>query len=83
MSGNTFGKIFTVTTCGESHGDSLAAIIDGCPSGIELSEADIQIELDRRKPGQSKFTTQRKEPDEVKIISGILKVKQLAPQLGL
>ena len=52
MSGNTFGKIFTVTTCGESHGDSLAAIIDGCPANIELSEKDIQIELDRRKPGQ-------------------------------
>lgn len=83
MSGNTFGKIFTVTTCGESHGDSLAAIIDGCPAGIELTEADIQIELDRRKPGQSKYTTQRKEPDEVKIISGVFEGKTTGTPIGL
>ena len=83
MSGNTFGKIFTVTTCGESHGDSLAAIIDGCPAGIELTEADIQVELDRRKPGQSKYTTQRKEPDEVKIISGIFEGKTTGTPIGL
>ena len=83
MSGNTFGKIFTVTTCGESHGDSLAAIIDGCPANIELSEKDIQIELDRRKPGQSKFTTQRKEPDEVKIISGVFEGKTTGTPIGL
>ncbi len=83
MSGNTFGKIFTVTTCGESHGDSLAAIVDGCPAGIELSEADIQIDLDRRKPGQSKYTTQRKEPDEVKIISGVFEGKTTGTPIGL
>lgn len=83
MSGNTFGKIFTVTTCGESHGDSLAAIIDGCPSNIPLCEADIQLELDRRKPGQSKFTTQRKEPDEVKIISGVFEGKTTGTPIGL
>ena len=83
MSGNTFGKIFTVTTCGESHGDSLVAIIDGCPAGIELCEADIQTELDRRKPGQSKFTTQRREPDEVKIISGVFEGKTTGTPIGL
>ncbi len=83
MSGNTFGKIFIVTTCGESHGDSLAAIIDGCPSNIPLCEADIQLELDRRKPGQSKFTTQRKEPDEVKIISGVFEGKTTGTPIGL
>lgn len=83
MSGNTFGKLFTVTTCGESHGDSLAAIIDGCPANIELSEADIQIELDRRKPGQSKFTTQRKEADEVKIISGVFEGRTTGTPIGL
>lgn len=83
MSGNTFGKLFTVTTCGESHGDSLAAIIDGCPANIEITEADIQLELNRRKPGQSKFTTQRKEPDEVKIISGIFEGKTTGTPIGL
>jgi len=59
MSGNTFGKIFTLTTFGESHGKALGCIIDGCPPGISLSENDIQKDLDRRKPGQSKYTTQR------------------------
>lgn len=83
MSGNTFGKLFTVTTCGESHGDSLAAIIDGCPANIELCEADIQLELDRRKPGQSKFTTQRQEADEIKIISGIFEGKTTGTPIGL
>ena len=71
MSGNTFGKLFTVTTFGESHGLALGAIVDGCPPGIELSEADLQIDLDRRKPGQSRHTTQRRESDEVKILSGV------------
>ncbi len=83
MSGNTFGKIFTVTTCGESHGDSLAAIVDGCPAGIEINEQYIQVELDRRKPGQSKFTTQRKEPDEVKIISGVFEGVTTGTPIGL
>lgn len=83
MSGNTFGNLFRVTTCGESHGDSLAAIIDGCPPNIPLTEEDIQIELDRRKPGQSKYTTQRKEPDEVKIISGVFEGKTTGTPIGL
>lgn len=65
MSGNTFGKSFTVTTFGESHGLALGAIVDGCPPGIELSEEDLQIDLDRRKPGTSRFTTQRREEDKV------------------
>ena len=83
MSGNNFGKLFTVTTCGESHGDSLVAIIDGCPANIDLCEENIQTELDRRKPGQSKFTTQRKEPDDIKIISGIFEGKTTGTPIGL
>ena len=70
MSGNTFGKLFTVTTFGESHGAALGCIVDGCPPGIELCEADLQTDLNRRKPGQSRYTTQRKEADEIKILSG-------------
>ena len=75
MSGNTFGKIFTLTTFGESHGKALGCIIDGCPPGISLSENDIQKDLDRRKPGQSKYTTQRKESDKVEILSGTFEWK--------
>jgi chorismate synthase len=75
MSGNTFGKLFTVTTFGESHGEALGCIIDGCPPGIELTEADIQGDLDRRKPGQSRYTTQRREEDQVKILSGVFEGK--------
>ncbi|MDQ6954737.1 MAG: chorismate synthase, partial [Mariprofundaceae bacterium] len=71
MSGSTFGDIFRVSTAGESHGAALLAIVDGCPAGIKLSEADIQPDLDRRKPGQSKYTTQRREADEVEILSGV------------
>ena len=71
MSGNTFGKIFSLTTYGESHGKAIGCIIDGCPPGLKLDEKDIQKDLDRRKPGQSKFTTQRKEDDKVEIISGV------------
>ncbi|MDX8398455.1 MAG: chorismate synthase [Mariprofundaceae bacterium] len=71
MSGSSFGDIFRVSTAGESHGAALVAIVDGCPAGISLSEADIQPDLDRRKPGQSKYTTQRKEADEVEILSGV------------
>jgi chorismate synthase len=71
MSHNTFGHLFRVTTWGESHGPALGCIVDGCPPGIPLSEADIQPWLDRRRPGQGKFVTQRQEPDEVKILSGI------------
>jgi chorismate synthase len=71
MSHNTFGHLFRVTTFGESHGLALGAIVDGCPPGVALTEADIQGFLDKRKPGQSRFTTQRREADEVKILSGV------------
>ncbi len=70
MSHNTFGHLFRVTTFGESHGPALGCVIDGCPPGIVLTEADIQGDLDRRRPGQSRFTTQRREPDQVRILSG-------------
>jgi len=71
MSGNSFGKLFTVTTFGESHGPAIGCVIDGCPPGLALSEADIQPELDRRKPGTSRHVTQRQEPDTVQILSGV------------
>jgi len=72
MSHNTFGHLFRVTTWGESHGPALGCVVDGCPPGIRFRLADIQAELDRRKPGQSRFVTQRREPDEVKVLSGVL-----------
>ncbi|CAG0911202.1 unnamed protein product, partial [Cyprideis torosa] len=71
MSGNTIGKLFTVTGFGESHGPAIGCIIDGCPPGLEISEADLQGDLDRRKPGTSRHTTQRREADEVRILSGV------------
>ena len=71
MSFNTFGHMFRVTTFGESHGVAIGCVVDGCPPRIELDAADIQTDLDRRKPGQSRFTTQRREADEVKILSGV------------
>jgi chorismate synthase len=71
MSHNTFGHLFRVTTWGESHGPAIGCVVDGCPPRIPISEAEIQAELDRRKPGQSRFTTQRREPDEVRILSGV------------
>ena len=71
MSGNSFGKLFTVSTFGESHGPAIGCVIDGCPPGMALSEADIQPELDRRKPGTSRHVTQRQEPDSVQILSGV------------
>ncbi|MCX4024869.1 chorismate synthase [Endozoicomonas sp. SM1973] len=83
MSGNTFGKLFTVTTFGESHGPALGCIVDGCPPGLPVSEADLQLELDRRKPGTSKFTTQRREPDQVKILSGVFEGKTTGTPIGL
>lgn len=83
MSGNTIGKLFTVTSFGESHGLALGAIVDGCPPGLELSEADLQIDLDRRKPGQSRFTTQRREADEIKILSGVFEGKTTGTAIGL
>lgn len=83
MSGNTFGKLFTVTTFGESHGPALGATIDGCPAGVELSEADLQIDLDRRKPGSSRHTTQRREADQVRILSGIFEGRTTGTPIGL
>jgi chorismate synthase len=71
MSGNTFGTLFTVTSFGESHGPGIGCVVDGCPPGLAISEADIQIELDRRKPGTSRHVTQRREPDTVEILSGV------------
>ena len=71
MSGNTFGTIFKVTTFGESHGKALGCVIDGCPPNLKIDETDIQKDLDRRKPGQSKYTTQRKEDDKIEILSGV------------
>lgn len=83
MSGNTFGKLFTVTSFGESHGPALGCVVDGCPPGLELSEADLQHDLDRRKPGQSRFTTQRREDDAVKILSGVFEGKTTGTPIGL
>src|SRR5690349_15478675 len=72
MSHNTFGHLFRVTTWGESHGPALGCVVDGCPPGIRFTLKDVQDELDRRRPGQSRFVTQRREPDQVKILSGTL-----------
>ena len=83
MSGNTFGRNFCVTTFGESHGLALGCVVDGCPPGLELSEADLQGDLDRRKPGQSRFTTQRKEADEVRILSGVFEGKTTGTPIGM
>ncbi len=83
MSGNTFGKLFTVTTFGESHGLALGCIVDGCPPGLSISEEDIQVDLDRRKPGQSRFTTQRREADQVRILSGVFEGKTTGTPIGL
>lgn len=83
MSGNTIGKLFTVTTFGESHGPAIGAIVDGCPPGLSLTEADMQIDLDRRKPGTSRHTTQRREADEVKILSGVFEGKTTGTSIGL
>ena len=83
MSGNSFGRLFIVTTFGESHGPALGCIVDGCPPGMELSEADIQIDLDRRRPGRSRHTTQRNEPDQVRILSGVFEGKTTGTPIGL
>ena len=83
MAGNTYGKIFKITTYGESHGKGIGVIIDGCPAGLELSVEDIQKELDKRKPGQSKITTQRKESDSVEILSGVFENKTLGTPISL
>jgi len=81
MSDNSFGKMFRVTTFGESHGPAIGCVVDGCPPGIALVEADIQADLDRRRPGQSKFVTQRKEPDSVRILSGVFQDERMKRQV--
>jgi chorismate synthase len=83
MSGNSIGKLFTVTTFGESHGAALGAIVDGCPPGLELCEADLQRDLDRRKPGTSRHTTQRREDDAVRILSGVFEGRTTGTPIGL
>lgn len=83
MSGNTFGKLFQLTTFGESHGPALGGVVDGCPPGLALTEADLQRDLDRRKPGTSRYTTQRKEPDQVRILSGVFEGRTTGTPIGL
>ena len=83
MSGNSIGKLFTVTSFGESHGPALGCIVDGCPPGMELCEADMQRDLDRRKPGKSRYTTQRREDDKVKILSGVFEGRTTGTPIGL
>lgn len=83
MSGNTIGKLFTVTSFGESHGPAIGCIVDGCPPGLALTEADLQKDLDRRKPGTSRHTTQRREADEVKILSGVFEGKTTGTPISL
>ncbi len=81
MSHNSFGHVFRVTTFGESHGPAIGCVVDGCPPGIPLTEADIQVDLDRRRPGQSKYTTQRQEPDQVRILSGVFQDERMKAQV--
>ena len=83
MSGNSFGKLFVVTSFGESHGPAIGCIVDGCPPGMELCEADLQDDLDRRKPGTSRHTTQRREDDEVQILSGVFEGKTTGTPIAL
>jgi chorismate synthase len=83
MSGNTLGLLFTVTTFGESHGPAIGAVVDGCPPGMNLSEADLQLDLDRRKPGTSRHVTQRKEEDRVEILSGVFEGKTTGTPIAL
>lgn len=83
MSGNTFGKLFAVTSFGESHGPAIGCVVDGCPPGLAITEADIQRDLDRRKPGQSRHTTQRREDDAVKILSGVFEGKTTGTPIAL
>jgi chorismate synthase len=83
MSGNSFGKLFTVTSFGESHGPAIGCIVDGCPPGMPLSEADLQVDLDRRRPGTSRHTTQRRELDQVQILSGVFEGKTTGTPIAL
>ena len=83
MSGNTIGRLFTVTSFGESHGPALGCIVDGCPPGLALSAADLQVDVDRRRPGTSQFTSQRREPDTVRILSGVFEGRTTGTPIGL
>lgn len=83
MSGNSIGKLFTVTSFGESHGPAIGCIVDGCPPGLALTESDVQHELERRRPGKSRYTTQRREPDEAKILSGVFEGITTGTPIGL
>lgn len=83
MAGNSIGQFFRVTTFGESHGIALGCIIDGVPPGIPITEADIQLDLDRRRPGTSRYTTQRREPDQVRILSGVFEGVTTGTSIGL
>ena len=83
MSDNSFGRLFRFTTWGESHGPAIGCVIDGCPPGIAIEESDIQKELERRRPGQSRFTTQRKEPDQVRIMSGVFEGRTTGTPISL
>ena len=83
MSGNTLGTLFTVTSFGESHGPAIGCVVDGCPPGMALSEADIQHDLDRRKPGTSRHVTQRRESDTVEILSGVFEGKTTGTPIAL
>ncbi len=83
MSFNSFGRLFRFTTWGESHGPALGAVVDGCPPGIALSEEDIQPWLDKRRPGTSRFTTQRREPDQVRILSGVFEGRTTGTPISL
>jgi len=83
MSGNTFGRLFTVTSCGESHGPGLACIVDGCPPGLPLDEEDIQRDVERRRSGKSRHVSQRREPDRVRILSGVFEGRTTGAPIGL
>jgi chorismate synthase len=83
MSGNSFGKLFTITSFGESHGPSIGCIVDGCPPGLALTEADLQGDLDRRRPGKTRYVTQRQELDQVKILSGVFEGKTTGASIGM
>src|SRR3954462_7574866 len=83
MSLNTFGRVFRFSTLGESHGPAIGAVVDGCPPGLALSETDIQPWLDKRRPGQSRFTTQRQEPDQVRILSWVCEGRTTGPPISI
>lgn len=83
MAGNSIGQLFKVSTFGESHGVALGGVVDGCPAGLEINEDDLQVDLDRRKPGQNRYTTQRREEDKVQILSGVFEGKTTGTSIGL